>query len=221
MNAVSQIESNKDTPKNLFIKVLWTVTFILSFSACSYVVITTIIDYFKYDVITKIRVYKELESEFPTVIFCNKDPIVKEEGRKIILNYLKENNSTDFDDDDTGFYYQNLITFLYTNLTDENKKKLGYSIKEMVISCQFNYEKCVDFSEFVWFYDNEFGGCYKFNTGFDSNGHRLPLRYSYDSGRGFGLALTLFVGLENNKESLNGNENSKGKKKSNFKIKIV
>jgi hypothetical protein len=205
--------------KHLLIKIIWIVSSIFSISFCSYVIIKTVGEYLKYDVVTNIRVHTEIEPEYPSITFCNKNPIVKEEGRQIFLNYLKEMNVTNYEENletNSNFYdlsdlYQRTMTFLLTNTTDEQKKKMGYSLEEMTLICEFNFVKCEN-SEFVWFYDKEYGNCYKFNTGINSTGHSIAVRTVNSRGRGTGLNLALFIGTENGIRSFNPFERSEGKR---------
>jgi hypothetical protein len=197
--------------KHLLIKTIWILASLFCISCCCFIITSSINEYLKYDVVTKIRVYAEDESPFPMVAFCNKDPIITDKGRIIFLNYLKSINITDYEDKltsnvDLSNAFDRALTFLANNLTIEQKQSIGYSIEEMVISCKFNFKYCdADLSEFVWFYDNEFGNCFKFNVGI--NERRISSTY----GRTTGLRLVLFVGIENSKSSLNYYELTSGK----------
>jgi hypothetical protein len=205
--------------KFLLIKFIWIVSSILSISFCSYTITSTVNEYLKHDVVSNIRVHTEIEADYPAILFCNRNPIVKEEGRQMFLNYLKQMNVTDYEENlelnknlgYIGDMFEKTMTYIFTNLTNEQKKKMGYSIEEMVLFCQFNYVECEDYSEFVWFYDAEYGNCYKFNTGFNSVGNPIPLRRINGHGRRSGLNLAFFIGTENNKEPLNIYEHSQGK----------
>jgi hypothetical protein len=202
--------------KHLLIKIIWIVSSIFSISFCSYVIIKTVGEYLKYDVVTNIRVHTEIEPEYPSIAFCNKNPIVKEEGRQIFLNYLKEMNVTNPEDNITtsllsGDLYQKTMTYFIQNTTNEQKKKMGYSLEEIILFCEFNFIKCLDYSEFVWFFDESYGNCYKFNTGINSTGHSIAVRTVNSRGRSTGLSLALFIGAENDRKTLNDFEKTDGK----------
>ena len=49
-------------------------------------------------------------------------------------------------------------------LNDTEKKKLGYPFEDMLIDCKFEANTC-SASEFEWYYDYNYGNCYRFNSG--------------------------------------------------------
>ena len=49
------------------------------------------------------------------------------------------------------------------------RRSLGYSIKEMVLKCEFNSKPC-NLSWFDWYYHPLLGNCYRFNTGYLNGG---------------------------------------------------
>jgi hypothetical protein len=202
--------------KHTLIRFIWIISSIFSTSICSFMIINIVNEYLRYDVVTKIRVHTEIESDYPSISFCNKNPIVTLEGRQMFLDYLvKEMNYTHFEIDmksnekidDLKIIYEKAMTWLLRNLTDEQKKQMGYSLEEMILHCEFNFVQCDEdiYSEFVWFFHSEYGNCYKFNSGFNST----PLRV-YGRGRGTGLNLALFIGIQNDREPLNIYERSQG-----------
>ena len=52
---------------NWYVKVLWTIFVLFSTGFCAIMVTRVILDYMKNDVITKIRVIKELPADFPAI----------------------------------------------------------------------------------------------------------------------------------------------------------
>lgn len=50
------------------------------------------------------------------------------------------------------------------NLTDAEKKRLGYTFKEMIVGCMFRVISC-DEDDFDWFYMPLYGNCFIFNSG--------------------------------------------------------
>jgi hypothetical protein len=55
----------------LFLKIYWLIFVLLGTSASSYYTFATIINYFKYDVVTKIESVYEQPMLFPTITFCS------------------------------------------------------------------------------------------------------------------------------------------------------
>ena len=57
--------------KRILFKIMWLLFFICSASSGVYMVTNSILDYFKYEVVTQIRVVHETPTQFPTVTFYN------------------------------------------------------------------------------------------------------------------------------------------------------
>ena len=57
--------------KPLFNKMFWLFFLIISFSLASFYIVTDLIDYFDYKVVTVVKTEYDLPVEFPTVSFCN------------------------------------------------------------------------------------------------------------------------------------------------------
>lgn len=55
---------------NIFLKIMWSISLIISTCVGSYYTIDSIIDFFKYNSVTIIDVIHEQQSQFPTISFC-------------------------------------------------------------------------------------------------------------------------------------------------------
>jgi len=55
----------------IFLKIYWLIFVLLGTSVSSYYTFATIINYFKYDVVTKIESVYEQPMIFPTITFCS------------------------------------------------------------------------------------------------------------------------------------------------------
>jgi hypothetical protein len=75
---------------------------------------------------------------------------------------------------------------------DSNRKELGFSLDDMLTKCQFNKNLC-DLNDFEWYFDFHYGNCFKFNTGANSSGHSVPLKYSAIPGEENGLFLSFML----------------------------
>jgi hypothetical protein len=62
----------------------------------------------------------------------------------------------------------------------------------MLIKCQFNKNSCSS-SDFEWYFDFHYGNCFKFNTGINSSGNSVPLKYSTIPGEENGLFLSFML----------------------------
>jgi hypothetical protein len=66
------------------LKIMWLVLFLLSSSAGIYLVIESFVNYFSFEVVTSIKVFKEIPTEFPTITFF----ILKNNRANISLSNL-------------------------------------------------------------------------------------------------------------------------------------
>ena len=78
-------------------------------------------------------------------------------------------------------------------LTSDTRQQLGYRIEDMIISCQFNFQKC-SASDITYIFHSQYGNCYSFNGGKYANGSINNTRTRSFSGILFGLTLELFHG---------------------------
>jgi hypothetical protein len=178
-------------------KIIWILLFLVSCSFCFVLVVLSFLEYLSYDVNTKIRINAVSELEFPVVTLCNMGVFTTEYGlnhsQKIFeKNYQtnnKSNRSFNFDS------YMNELDFgLYLRLSvyefdsDNERRKLGLSINELIKICSFGFTECKKY-EFVYLYDTRYGNCFKFNSGFDEDGNKLPTRISKRSNSGLRLLL--------------------------------
>ena len=65
-----------------------------------------------------------------------------------------------------------------------------------MIECKFDDVFCDVKNDFVWYFDNIFGNCYKFNSGVDKEGEPVELLKSSQPGKYYlGLKLVLFESM--------------------------
>ena len=77
----------------LFAKVLWIICFTISASLCFYSIISAVVGYLNFDVVTKIRSINEKQSIFPTVSICNQNIFTSKFAYYYLRNYsIFENN---------------------------------------------------------------------------------------------------------------------------------
>ena len=74
------------------------------------------------------------------------------------------------------------------SLTDDSRKRKGFTIETMLISCYFNNRVC-NSSDFTWKRSNEYGNCYTFNEDLTKNSKTIS-----KAGPKYGLNIELFVG---------------------------
>ena len=90
------------------------------------------------------------------------------------------------------FMIQTKAFKIINNFTDLDKKSLGQDLKDSLLGCAFNLDKCSS-NDFSWYYDAFFGNCYSFNSGFNSTGQRRDDSVSYLAGNWHGLQVDYYV----------------------------
>jgi hypothetical protein len=157
---------------NYTLKIFLVIFVAASSGYSSFLVIQSIMEYFRYDVSTTSRSIHENPTLFPKITFCNVNWFTTEYAydltRKGIFNAF--------------------------HLTDDMKKKLGHNLSEILIECTYNLEPC-DSSHFIWSFDPAYGNCYTFNSGVDSRGQKVKLRQSNLAGPYNGLHVKLYVNI--------------------------
>ena len=148
---------------------LFLATFVLvSTGLASFLVIQSFLEYFSFGVSTMSRTINENPTLFPKVTICNFNPFTTEYAFNMIqLNVTSGNN-----------------------LSDEEKKRLGHDLNDILLECSFNMKPC-DLADFVWSFDQTYGNCYTFN----SVNENRTLKQSTVSDIYFGLDLTLYINI--------------------------
>ena len=108
-HAISNIARNS----NSVVKLIWAVFFATSLGFCSLFVSDKIIAYFKYDVVTEIRILNDFPAIFPTVSICNNNAFLTDYALKFLKEIGAQNNLSDIFDDQV---YHNLSLEAKDNL---------------------------------------------------------------------------------------------------------
>ena len=74
------------------------------------------------------------------------------------------------------------------------KRQLGHDLGDIVFGSSFNNVPCKA-SDFVWSFDEIYGNCFTFNSGFDSNETKMRLKDQIMSGPEHGLTLKVYVNV--------------------------
>ena len=93
-----------------------------------------------------------------------------------------------------NIYYAALSEVLSRNFTDEERKKLGHSLDDIMFNCWFNGQPCGP-RDFTWKFDRFTGNCFVFNSN--------NTKKSFISGGYYGLQLLFYVGFNENLEVFN------------------
>lgn len=168
------------------LKLLWSISTLISTGFCIYYTIQTIINFYKYEVTTKIRVIDELSSEFPQITVCN----INFFTNQIAVDELLKSNLTHVIDE--PFFQMNLKALAgKTNLSrfGETKEKL---IRKIIMDVNM-----LDLSLVSDFYHPEHGNCFKINSGIDENGHEISIIKMTRPGRIQGMWIILNTSIHN------------------------
>ena len=183
-----------------------------SSALASYLVINVFINYFNYGVVTTTRTLNEIPSKFPQITICNYNMFTTEYSLEFLRNMSEsmkksKNDVNIFDKNEivnksyltmipkVTVFYKRVISYVNSeSFSDENRKKLGHRLKDILHNCKFNTIPC-NLDEFTWEFDPVYGNCYKFNTGFSSTGENIDLKESTIAGPLNGLQFDLFVNV--------------------------
>ena len=180
-------------------KILWTVCFLAAFGVCIWMIQQSVSDFLSYDTVSKIEVINEASPVFPSVSICNVNPLTTTDAQNLVgdvLSNIGYKLSGPVKNRDYYLYlldWANKIALLWAanpDYGDDKRKQLG---KFTIIDCHFNEINC-SINDFEWFFHNELGNCYRFNTN-GSNG----LKQSIRPGSNYGLRLQIFLDSYDNK----------------------
>jgi hypothetical protein len=192
--------------KNNSIKLMWIVSAALTFSICASLILNSITDYLKFELVTSIQYIDETMAEFPTITICNSEALITNEARNLYDVYRKSINVSNED----LITYIGFLNLLYFNSTVEQKKALSLSYDNTIISCSYNHEICDIENDFSYYYHYFYGNCYQFNSGYNLLGHKVSVKNSSSQGLFNGAVIDLFIGFESH-QSINSNPENFGK----------
>lgn len=186
--------------KNLYVKIMWLVFFLISVGICVFMIVRTMSQYLSFGVTTQIARINQAEMKFPAVSICNVNPLVSLAGSEYIKNEYEEmfnltavSKYTELSD---LIYFNRTINFtsdwfLYKTYHPDFpatlRNSFSYSSKEMLLKCLQTKTKC-DLSKLQHYYDPIYGNCYKFNGNSSDDLYKI-------SRQGDGLYMELFTGI--------------------------
>jgi len=194
---------------HFIIKIHLVISLLLFYSFASYTTVTLIMSYFEYGTTTLVSTIVETPSTFPKITICNLNQFTTQFAYDFIRTMDKINPFSLFNAsqmEQVNLWYKGIwlawpIYFsasgFLANKTDDFKMKMGHSLKDTLIRCQFNFLECT-FEDFVWSYDNYYGNCYTFNSGFLANGSKIDLKQQYVPGYSYGLQLDFYSNFYEN-----------------------
>ena len=172
----------------LAIKIMWMVILVVSICTCVTLVIFTIQEFLKYQVLTTYRLVNEQQAIFPTIIVCNMNALNTPKAASLFLKANITDDAANLHDLDM---YVKQTTGSY--MTMEEKQSLG-SFQSVLLSCSFKNQPC-NYTNFSFILDPNNNLCYRFNYGLDKNDNSIPLNYLDVPGDTEELAIELYAGI--------------------------
>jgi hypothetical protein len=195
-SSTNHMISKSFSKKRKTLRVIWTVFGLLSAASCIFLIRETVLEYLEFKVSTLYRFYNERELQLPAITLCNVNRFTTKEAANYLKQYLNKTSLNELS-------YDELVKLLPTtshimnNLTEENKKSLGYSFNDFVLKCELNFLPCTD-AHFDWYFDRNLGNCFQFNADRSANAsHHNQSRPGYGSGLKMELFVNIYKELEN------------------------
>lgn len=155
--------------ENPLIKTFWIICFLASTAACSFMITLSIMNYFRYETVTKAETVFEIPTPFPVVSICNVNSLTSRKAFDFVHDFLTRNNISSNLNYTFSVAKADMSTFLEgryaigvnllsAKFTDDIRKEMGLQLNDMLLSCTFNMQKCT-IENFVWFFDVLYGYC--------------------------------------------------------------
>jgi len=184
--------------KNVTLKIVWLLLFILLTCLTGLILSKNIMEYVERQVVTQIEILNEIEPEFPCVTICDTNMFPTEYAESLLKKIAKETYDLDLND----FVYtvesfkrlKRIILLAKLNVTSplfpqEDLKRLGLKLEQI---SRISYDnQMYDWSEsnatsnsnkqdlvdnFRWVFDFDYGNCFQFNSGFKADLSKAVIR---------------------------------------------
>lgn len=177
---------------SLPIKCMWIVFMATSSVLSAFLIYSNFVDYLNYEINTKILIESEVPLPFPKVTICN----INNFATKYSEGYLRKVHDSIGSENSTPRSILEYLPYLNAfGLPEEQQKKLGYTLKEFVISCFFAGVEC-DYDDFIPTYLFSYGNCFIYNSGKNVRGETIPIKNILQTGSINGLNLQLYAGSQ-------------------------
>jgi hypothetical protein len=148
----------------LLIRLMWLISLLLLSALCSFLIVKTVGNYLNYEVVTKIKIVNENPSPFPTISICNLNPIDRENAQKYMLQILQKiPDKPSLELNLIAQRFHSISNFYELIKNNSDPVHLQSPLGNMILACHYNFGVKCNESDFEWFYDFYYGGCYRFN----------------------------------------------------------
>jgi len=144
-------------------KIIFLLAWMIGFGITLYLITNNILDYYKYDVITKTRVIREQPMIFPKVTICNADRFVTNDSISFLANVIRNDGSfaakineattagatTDlelvnwFISNNASLSFESKALYAAYLADNTTRISLGYDKETFIRTCDFDYDICV------------------------------------------------------------------------------
>ena len=177
---------------------VWFIFYLASITYCIYNCVNLTLAFFNYNVLINMEFKTEIPTTFPAVTICNLNPIDRRKGsdyidRILIANNLEYVHNTFLININPDMILNLVKSSLISNYS--HQANLGFTLDYMLLNCQFNGYSCNQ-SDFITTYNYDYGNCFTFNSGYDSNGSQIPIKQISEAGSDKSFKIELFLGDE-------------------------
>ena len=168
--------------EHIGLKVFWLIAWLVGLGLTLYLLITSILAYFDYGVVSQIQIINERPMLFPEVTICNLDPFVTNDSITFLAQTIRNapeysqtvvSSGKTLDLDLVNYFILNIPGFEAKALYEAQKANLsrkislGHDFNTLIQKCVFNDRAC-SADDFVHHYHLRLGSCYTFNSNTDS-----------------------------------------------------
>ena len=162
---------------NYKVQAIWLLILLGSIGATFYFISKSILDFFKYEVVSQTTLINEFPIVFPAVTFCDNNVLSRKYAESVWEDVAQKNGITDLNSE--SLYSLALQTLSSNAYSDEERKRSGLGL-DQVFSCKFNSINCLN--ELHWYWSSDFGNCWQFNSGLNLTNQKTSLKQSNDKG---------------------------------------
>jgi hypothetical protein len=205
------------TTEYIGLKILWAISWLVGVAITIYLLTSSVLDFFDYNVVSQSRNIQERPMTFPKITVCNMDPFVSTESITFLSNVIKSNveytpileslgpktdlELVNFFTIKTGSF-ESVALFEAQKANRSTKQTLGYSVNEFIPSCIFDDSVCPETS-FEYHWNDRLGSCFTFNS------NRTKPLIVKGAGKLRGLQLELFLGKNDNYDTFSDSQGAK------------
>ena len=180
-------------------RIIWLLVFVCFSSSTGLILISNILAYYQFNVVSTIQVVSESPTLYPKVTICDSNPFTTKEAELLISDIITDinYNVTSYFDalyliDSAVYYAKHFVA--NPEYGDVNRQRLGFNLS--ILTCYFNGNVCDFYADFKWFYHFTYGNCFQFNAA----QNYVQIKETTFEGESYGLALKF--GPVMNKNSL-------------------